>query len=210
MKLNILKWSFIALVPMAALVLASCKSEPKDQGASSEPKGQSASVATFEKGVPGGTIVQTHQATATVTAIEPETRKVTMVSPDGKKTTFKAGPEIANFDQIRVGDKVKATLTDELVVFVGDEARAQSDGARSTVALAPVGAKPGIYVADTVQVTAKVVAIDLANHKATLQFPDGSTKTVPVRKDVDLTQQKVGEDVVIRSTEAQAISVEKP
>jgi hypothetical protein len=65
-------------------------------------------------------------------------------------------------------------------------------------------------VADTVQVTATVTAIDLKAHKATLQFTDGTTRTIAVRKDVDLTQRKVGEQVVIRSTEALAISVEKP
>ena len=59
-------------------------------------------------------------------------------------------------------------------------------------------------------VTAKVTAIDLKQHKATLQFPDGTTKTVRVRKDVDLTKRQVGEEVVIRATEAVAIVVEKP
>jgi hypothetical protein len=61
-----------------------------------------------------------------------------------------------------------------------------------------------------VQVTAKVTAIDLKHHKATLQLPDGTSKTFAVRPDVDLTQRKVGEEVVIRFTEALAISVEKP
>ena len=65
-------------------------------------------------------------------------------------------------------------------------------------------------MANTVQVTAKVKAIDLKHHKATLQFPDGTTKTFAVRKDVDLTQRQVGEKVFIRSTETLAISVEKP
>ena len=61
-----------------------------------------------------------------------------------------------------------------------------------------------------VQVVATVVAIDMHKHKATLEFPDGSRKTVAVRPDVDLTQRKVGEKVVIRKTEAMAISVDKP
>jgi hypothetical protein len=65
-------------------------------------------------------------------------------------------------------------------------------------------------MAATLQITAKVTAIDLKRHKTTLQFPDGTTRTVAVRKDVDLTQRKVGEEVVIRCTEAIAIAVEKP
>ena len=85
-----------------------------------------------------------------------------------------------------------------------------SDGGATLVALAPQGAKPGGMMANTVQVTAKVTAIDLQHHRATLQLPDGTTHTVAVRPDVDLTQRKVGEEVVIRCTEALALSVEKP
>ena len=145
-----------------------------------------------------------------MTGIDAANRKVTLVSPDGKKTTVKRGPEAINFDQTRVGDQLKVTVAEELVVFMATDAPSQSDGAAALVALAPVGAKPGGLLADTVQVTAKVTAIDLKQHKATLQFPDGTARTVAVRKDVDLTQRKVGEEVVIRTTEALALSVEKP
>ena len=91
-----------------------------------------------------------------------------------------------------------------------------SAGASSTessagvVALAPTGAKPGGLVAETQQYIAKVKAINLKRHEATLLLPDGTTRTVPVRKDVDLTQRKVGEEVSIRVTVATAIAVEKP
>ncbi len=45
---------------------------------------------------------------------------------------------------------------------------------------------------------------------ATLQFPDGKAKNFVVRPDVDLTKVKLGEEVVIRATEALAVVVEKP
>jgi hypothetical protein len=167
-------------------------------------------MATTQKGVPGGTFVQTYKTTAKVTAVDPSSRHVTLVSPDGNVTVFKAGPEVVNFDQIHGGDEVNATLTRQLVVFMATEAPPPSASASTTVALAPVGAKPAGLVADTVQVTARVIAIDPKHHEATLQFPDGSTSKVQVRKDVDLTQRKVGEQVVIRLTEALALSVEKP
>jgi len=78
------------------------------------------------------------------------------------------------------------------------------------VALAPLGAKPGVLMANTVEVTAKVKSIDVKHQKATLLFPDGTSHTFKVRKDVDLAKQTVGADVVIRTTEALAILVEKP
>jgi hypothetical protein len=201
----------LTLALMSAAVLASCSSEPKAESTNQAvPTGQGAVMVASKPGVPGGVIVGTYQETATVTAIDKEKRKVTLAAPDGSTTTFKAGPDVVNFDQIQIGDKVKATVTQQLVVYVRKNGEPSTDGAVTTVALAPVGAKPGAFLADTVEVTAKVTAIDLKNHAATLQFPDGSKKTFTVRPDVDLTNQSVGRDVVIRTTEALAISVEKP
>lgn len=140
----------------------------------------------------------------------PARRAVTLAIPDGKKTIVKCGPEVINFDQIRVGDQVKVTVAEELAVYMATDAAPPGAGAAALVVLAPKGAKPSGVVASTVQVTATVTAIDLKRHKATLQFSDGTTRTVAVREDVDLTQRKVGEKVVIRTTEVVAISVEKP
>jgi hypothetical protein len=168
-----------------------------------------ASVA-YATGTPGGTFVQTYQVKATVAAIDKATRKVTLVNAAGIKKTVKAGPEIINFDQIRVGDQLKVLVAQELVVSVAGEGETPTTGTGQVVALAPKGAKPGGIMADTTQVTAKVTAIDNEHHLATLQFEDGTTKTVPVRPDVDLSKRKVGDKVVIRMTDALAIGIERP
>jgi translation elongation factor P/translation initiation factor 5A len=186
-----------------ALVVASCST-------TSKPRGEATMTAAFQEGVPGGVMVGTYQETATVTAIDAAKRTVTLVGRDGTKTVFKASPEVRNFDQIRVGDQVKATVVEQLVVFLRQNGTPAGDSQASMVALAPKGAKPGVLMADTVEVTATVKAIDLKRHKATLQFPDGKSKTVAVRPDVDLTKVKLGEEVVILTTEAMAIVVERP
>ena len=208
MKMRIQNLVVAASVPAAVLLLTSCSSTKEAEGQAAT--GQGATMVAAQRGVPGGVFVETYQTTATVTAIDAATRKVTLATADGKKTTFKAGPEVVNFPQIQVGDKVKASVTEELVVFMATDAPPQGQGTATAVVLAPVGAKPGGLVADTVQIKAIVTAIDLKHRNATLQFPDGSTHKVAVRKDVDLTQRKVGEEVLIRATEAIAISVEKP
>jgi hypothetical protein len=76
--------------------------------------------------------------------------------------------------------------------------------------LAPLGEKPGGVMAETTQFTTKVTSVDLKHHRATLQLPDGTSKTFDVRPDVELTKETVGVDVVIRTTQAVAVSVEKP
>jgi hypothetical protein len=201
MKRNILNWAGLTLLPAAMLAFTSC---------STEPKGEGAGYAAVQPGVPGGVIVQTYKETATVTGIDKATREVTLVTKDGAKTTVKAGPEVVNFDQIQVGDQVKATVAEQLVMFMRKNGEPANDGEAAAVALAPVGAKPGMVMANTVEVTGKVEAIDLAHRKATLRFPDGTAKTFKVRKDVDMTKGKIGDEVVFRTTEALAISVEKP
>jgi hypothetical protein len=75
-----------------------------------------------------------------------------------------------------------------------------NDGAAQVVALAPQGASPAGLVAETEQVTAQVTGIDLMRHQVTLQFPNGGVRTITARPDVDLTQRKIGDQVVIRAT----------
>ena len=53
------------------------------------------------------------------------------------------------------------------------------------------GEQPGGMVAETMRTTATVTAVDLEAHTATLQFEDGSTETVDVRPDVELTSESV-------------------
>jgi hypothetical protein len=201
MKIKIQTLGLAALLPAVVLTLASC---------SSEPEGNSTSTTTTQPGVPGGTTVNTYQETATVTGINAATREVTLVTPDGAKSTITCGPDVANFAQIQAGDQVKATVIQQLVVSVRQPGEPANDGGAGLVALAPIGAKPGVVMAHTMEITAKVQAIDLTDRKATLLFPDGTTKSFKVREDVDLTKQTVGSDVVFRVTEGVAILVEKP
>jgi len=157
----------------------------------------------------GAVIVDTFTRTATVTAVDHAKRKVTLVSPGGDKTTYHAGPEVVNFPQIQVGDQVKATVTEEVAVFIGSGAP-PSAVAGAGVALAPVGAKPGGVVVSSVQVTAKVTAVDAKKRKVTFALPEGATKQVKVGKQVNLAAIKVGDNVTVQVSEGLAISVQKP
>jgi len=208
MKKNTSKLIVLSLVPAAVLVCTSCSST--DSSAEGGTAATASREASTQKGVPGGTVVDTYQITAKVAEVDHAKRTYTLVTPDGRKTPYKAGPEVTNFDQVRVGDQVKATVTDSLVVRVREKGEAPSDGETSVVALDPKGGKPGVLMADTVEVTARVKSIDLANHKATLEFPDGTTRTVSVRPDVKLSSTDVGREIVFRTTEAVAVRVEKP
>lgn len=198
--------SLLAVFAVLAVVftLTSCTS------VSTPPPAETSSASAYQEGVPGGIIVNTLDVSARVTAIDKANRKVTLLGPDGKTFTVKAGPEYVNFDQVGVGDWVNLTVTEELVVYLNEGGESGNDESEGLVALAPKGAQPGGLIAETTQITGTVTAIDLEKRTSTLRFEDGSTKTFPVRSDVDLTKRKVGEQVVFRITEMIAISVEKP
>ena len=196
-----LKLAVLAALPAALLMTTSCTSLPK---------GETSKQVITKPGVPGVYSIETFKTTATVTGIDAATRKITVVSKDGKKQVLKAGPDVANFDQIRIGDQVVVTAAEELVVYMAKDGLPLPDGSAAMVALAPVGDKPGVVMAGTSQVTAKVIGLDRKTRKAMLQLPDGTTKTFTVRPDVDLSKRSLGEEVVFRCTEAVAIRVEKP
>jgi hypothetical protein len=159
--------------------------------------------------VPGGVFVKTTDMSARVTAIDRSTRTATLVDSSGKKFPVTVGPGAVNFDQIKVGDLVKAQVTEELAVALADESP-QRDSSAGLVALAPRGAQPGGVVAGSTRLNATVVGIDPANRNATLRFDDGGVKTLPVRGDVDLGKLSVGQRVVFNVNRMVALKVEKP
>jgi len=151
------------------------------------------------------------EMTATVDAIDAANRTVTLKGPEGQTRTLKAGPEVRNFDQIKVGDLVKATFLEELAVFVKKSDAPPSAEETTTVTLAPKGAKPGVVVTDTKVVTAKIESVNKKKRTVTLKGPDGKKKTLKVGKNVaNFHEVKKGDEVYIRFTEALAILVEKP
>jgi len=201
---KVIVFRIIPLMLVASLNLIACTTP-----APPPPASEGGAVA-YAEGVPGCVVVNTVEISARVTKIDTAKRKVTLLGPDGDTVTVKVGPEAVNFDQLRVGDRVNATVTEELVVYLDEEGASPPDGSAAMVALAPKGAQPGGLVAETTQVTAVVTAIDATRRMATLAFDDGSSKTFPVRDDIDLSQRKVGEKVVFLITEMIALSVEKP
>jgi NAD-dependent dihydropyrimidine dehydrogenase PreA subunit len=113
-----------------------------------------------------------------------------------------------HFGQIQIGDQVKVTLTEEAAVFIGRGAP-PSAMVGTGVALAPVGAKPGGVLVDTMQLTVKVTAVDAKARKVTFELPDGTSKKVKVGKKVDLAAVKPGDNVTVLVSEGLAITVEK-
>jgi len=152
--------------------------------------------------------------TATVEAVDKEQRIVTLKTAEGKTRQIQLGEEAVNFDQIEVGDHVRATVAEEQAVAVhraGAEPRPGEAGGSRRLIGAPKGAKPGALIAATRRVTGKIEAIDAEAHTIVLAGEDGGKpQKIKVNEKVDLTGLKAGDEIAARVTEAMAIVVEKP
>ena len=196
----------VALLATMAMVFNGCKENTTSKTA---PSAESSTAVLIAGGVPGGVIINTLTLDAEVVAINHKARTATLLVPDGEKIPVTVGPEAINFDQVQKGDRVKALVSEELAIYLGDENAADDDGATAVAILAEKGEQPGGIVAESTRITATVTAIDVEAHTATLTFEDGRVETVDVRPDVDLTKQNVGAKVVFEITKVVALSVEK-
>jgi hypothetical protein len=149
-------------------------------------------------------------ATSKVTAVDPAKRTVTLTNEAGETNTYKLGKKVRNFDQIKVGDEVKATLLESLAVTVSKSSAPPDARERDLVAVAPKGAMPGVIMANTRQITAKIVSVDPQARTVTVEGPAGGTPTIKVGPKVNLDELQKGDDVTLRVTDALAIRVEKP
>jgi type IV pilus biogenesis protein CpaD/CtpE len=191
---------FPAVLAAAVLLLVSCASKPEDERNTST---------SYREGVPGGTWVESYRVPVTIAAVDPATRKVTLVASDNSRNTFTAGPDFKGFDQLHVGDQVQAAVARELVVFMRQHEMPPAADTSVAKELAEDTEHSGILKAETVEKTAKVTAINPNNNEATLQFADGTTRKITVRRDVNVRNVKLGEEVVIRTRSAAVLNLEK-
>jgi len=167
--------------------------------------GLKSSTDVFAGGGQGLVAITTTELEATVISIDRADRSVTLLGKDGIKETITVGDDVMNFDQVKVGDKVLMIISDSMVVQLGDAVAGERPD--EVVKLAPVGAKPGGVIANTVELHATVTAVDVAARTVTLKDDAGVEKVHPVHAKVDLAKVKVGAKILVRKTEAVALKI---
>jgi hypothetical protein len=162
-------------------------------------------------GAPGVVMADVVVINATVEAVDKDKRTVTLKGSGGRTVTLKVGPNAKNFDQIKVGDKVKGKFLDSVALFVRKAGTPPDAADMQAVSVAPRGQKPKAMTVDTVEISAKVEKIDYKKRLLTLKGPEGNTETIKVDPRVKrLAEIKVGDDIVLRRTQALAIEVVTP
>jgi hypothetical protein len=195
---TIMKTFKVAL--LTVLVVAGLTSLAMAQQAGSAPQGAK----------PGALAVEVITFSGKVTAVDTAKRTVTLQGAGGKKVKLNA-KNARNLDQVKVGDRVKAEYIEELAIFVRKADAPPSATEAQAVELAPKGQKPAGLMADTVQITANVEAINYQKRTIALKGPLGRTQTYKLSDAVQNLQQiKKGDQVVLRFMEALALTVTNP
>jgi hypothetical protein len=163
-----------------------------------------------EASQPGIVLADVLEVKAVVQAIDVKKRAVALKDNKGRTFTLKADKAVKNFDQVKKGDVVLADFVESMAISIRKASAPQSAAEARLVSVAPRGGKPGVLLAETVQVTGAVESIDLKARLVTLKEPHRSVQIVAVDKSSkNLSGIKKGDEVVLRVTEAIAIKIEK-
>jgi hypothetical protein len=124
-------------------------------------------------------VAKTVNITATITAIDKATRDVTLKGPKGNELMVTAGPDVKNFDSLKVGDQVDTKYVEALTVKLvkgGGQPVAKTE--QAAAAGAKPGAQPGGAVGRQVTIVADVVGLDAATQTVTLKGPNRTVDMV--------------------------------
>ena len=150
--------------------------------------------------------------TAKVTEIDREKRQVTLKGSEGKERTLKVDKTVERFDEIEVGDEVKAEYYASLAAEVREATAAEKSAPLADITLQGKADKDSAPAAGAINMTRAVTTVerlDPAKKEMTIKGPRGKSVDVAVKNPATFEKVKVGDTIVITFTEAVAISLEK-
>jgi len=149
---------------------------------------------------------------ATIEAVDAAHRMITIHVEGEEPATIEAGPEVKNFDQIKVGDQVVVTYYEALAAELKKPGEVPS-GVNEQVAAgtAKPGEKPAALVGHEVKTKVIITEVDKKAHTVSFVGPYGKIRTVTAERPEGkefVSKLKKGDEVEVTYTEALAISVE--
>ena len=165
-----------------------------------------AAAAGDAEGLRAATVLTIH---GTVTAVDKAERLVTVQVADGRKYTLKVDNPY-NLDAASVGTGVVVRYYESVTVRkkkAGESLPALS--VSGGVVTAKAGGVPGAVAEEHLNAVVSVVQVDKANGTVTIKGADGSIETAKANNPKVLSHLKAGDDLVITTSRATAISLDK-
>lgn len=202
-----IRCKLLATTPIVWLLFAACSSTPPPPPVAAP--SPAPAPAQAPQLLEAGYEVEAATDIATVLSVDTDNRKLTLRRGNGTTATFKAGTNMVNFSQIKAGDDVLATFTENNAFFVVKGGAKTGAAGLAAVARSPKGGTPEGVFLETIEVNAKVLDVNFETRRVLLQYGTNDAKSFQAGPTVDLTNIAVGDEVLIRGTEAMAIAVEK-
>ena len=167
----------ITLIGVAALLVAACSSTPAPAPAEPAEPAKVDAPTSVE-------ISDTRDIAATVTALDRSTRVVTVRGPEGNETSFQAGPQVRNLDQVSVGDTIRLSYVQQYVAT-----RLGADEMSSDVKVgvgsgrAAQGERPGALVGARASMTVQIESIGPEGRSVTFKRPDGQLHSLQPQRE---------------------------
>ena len=150
--------------------------------------------------------------TASVEGIDYTNREMTLKGPLGNQVTFTVDQRVKRFDEIKVGDFIRA----DYYVSVAAEIRPPTAEEEKTpfvlldaAGKAPPGTAPAAGGLRRFKVVTTIEGLDRPSRTVTVKGPRGNYFTTRVADPSLLPKVRIGDHAVVTFTEALAISVEK-
>jgi hypothetical protein len=140
---------------------------------------------------------QTTSVRGTVTAIDPKTRLVMLKTEDGRTFDVQAGDQVKTFDQVAVGDVVKATYTESVVFQIVPKGETQRGASQSV---------------DPAKVTSsfEIVSVDPVTNILWVTLPNGTTQPIKFEEKSQARLMTLSRGNVVSATyTSAAIQLEK-
>lgn len=152
------------------------------------------------------------ELTASVEAVDRDTRMVSLRGAEGRTATVYASPEVRNFDQIKLGDQVAVTF----YAAIGAEVTTPEDATdgvqrESAMVRAAEGERPGGAVGEMLTTTVTIDSVDTSMNTVSFRRrDDGLLRVLSIedpKAQAFIRQLKHGDLVKVRYMEAVAVSV---
>lgn len=160
---------------------------------------------------PSPQAVATHDSElrAIIQTIDPVNREILLRADDGRVVSVVAGPDVANFDQLRPGDFVEAMFFESIAARMaapGQELVTLAGGAEDRAA---PGERPGAAMGMAIEAVVRWVGFDPDTGLSTFTGASGLTHSVltPTEMQAFAAARREGDTVLIEYTAAMAVDV---
>jgi phage baseplate assembly protein gpV len=143
----------------------------------------------------------------TVTAVDPANRLATVQYGENDFVVVEVQPDV-DMSDIEVGDRVRATYLASTAFYV--QAPDSTRPAMQEKRMVEYGEDRSKLTVDVMEKTLTVEALDLETRMVTLKDGQGNVETIQAAPELqNLENVKVGDQVVVRHTEAVAVRLEE-